>query len=217
MASEKLKKALCEAAEKEFFDIEAARSSWTPSPELEEAMQRLFAREKAHRRIRVRYVLLAAALIVLLTATVVFGAADVRNRVIRFFVEREEDHYNMEYGYWEPGDIPVYDAISQIYEPETLPDGLRFKSRTTADHAVTTVWENGDETLILRQGDGLTKRLLDAERLAHSSLTVGERTVEVYTEENYVLLLWNTEQYTFSVDYYGELSASLLAEMVVGG
>lgn len=217
MASEKLKKALCEAAEKEFYDIEATHSAWTPSPELEMAMQRLFAREKSHRRVRVRYVLLAAALITLLTATVVFGAADVRDRVIRFFVEREEDHYNMEYGYWEPGDIPVYDAITDIYEPETLPDGLQFTARTTADHAVTTVWENGDETLILRQGDGLTKRLIDAERLTHSTLTVGERTVEVYTEENYVLLLWNTEQYTFSVDYYGELSASRLAGMLVGG
>lgn len=217
MASEKLKKALCEASEKEFFDIEATHSAWTPSPELEKTIQSLFAREKSRSRIRIRYALLAAALIVLLTATVVFGAADVRDRVIRFFVEREEDHYNMEYGYWEPGDIPVYDTITDIYEPETLPEGLQFIARTTADHAVTTVWEDGDETLILRQGDGLTKRLIDAERLSHSTLTVGERTVEVYTEENYVLLLWNTEQYTFSVDYYGELSASRLAGMLVGG
>lgn len=217
MASEKLKQALCASAREEYFYIDCEPKQWEPSAQFQRKMERLLQQYRKQRIAGGKRVFLIAAIILLLSVTVLFSVADVREKVIRFFVQYSADHFELEYGVEKAGDIPVGEAISEIYFLTGLPEGFTQESKSITDHSVTTVWTNGEETLIFSQGDGLTTRSVDNERLKKSTVAVNGTTVLSYSEPGYVLLMWNTQTYTFCVDYYGVRQAEELAQIVLNG
>lgn len=215
MANEMLKKALLASAQEEYFNINKACETelWEPSEQFCVRMDNLVRKSGRRYGITIKKALLVAAVIVLVSVMTLFSFASVRESIINFFKEYYVTHFLVEYGYSEPGDIPLGDGIAKIYTFSSLPEGFEEISVTGDDHSVITIWENekGD-ALILSQSDGLTSRNIDAERLQKSSIVIDGTVFEVYTESGYVFILWNTNEYTFSIDYYGEMTADEVAE-----
>lgn len=208
MASEMLKKALLASAHEEYLNIEKSCETdlWEPSEQFCAQMENLLKQTKKRRTVNIRKVLLVAAVIFLISVMTVFSFASVRENVINFFREYYYTHFDLEYGFNESGDITLGNGINTVYTFSSLPEGFEKTSITQNEHSVVTVWEkeNGD-AIILSQGDGITKRSIDAERLEKSRIVSGGTVFEVYTEEDYILILWNTREYTFSIDYYGKM------------
>lgn len=222
MASENLKKALLASAHEEYFyiDKKSETNLWEPSEQFCSRMENLLRQTKKRSTANIKKVLLVAAVIFLISVMTVFSFASVRERVINFFREYYNTHFALEYGFNEPGDIVLGEGINTVYTFSYLPEGFEKVSVTENEHSVTTIWEkeNGD-AIILSQGDGMTKRSVDAERLEKSEIVSDDTVFEVYTEDDYVLILWNTEEYTFSIDYYGEMKTSdiiKIAESLMG-
>ena len=216
MTSDKLKQALRESAAEEFKNIQSETILWEPSEHLSDEMETLFKQAKNKRRPVFKRVLLVAAVILLLSVMTVsvFGISGIRNKVIDYFSHIRRGHIEVEYGYSEAGDINVYDSINDIYTLTNLPDGFAEVSRTADIHTVVTIWENeSGDSLILQQGDGITKRSIDTERLKKTYITLDGTEFEAYSEEGFILLMWNTEKHTFSIDYYGRMSARELARI----
>ena len=216
MASEMLKKALLASAHEEYFNIEknCETELWEPSEQFRAQMQDLLMQAKNRRFVRMRKVLLVAAVITLTAVMTVFSFASVRENVINFFKEYYYTHFDLEYGIDEPGDIVLGDGINTVYTFTSVPDGFAQVNKTDDAHSVITVWEkeNGD-TIILSQGDGMTKRSVDVERLQKSEIVSGGVIYEIYIEDEYILILWNTPEYTFSIDYYGKMNAQEIIKL----
>ncbi len=216
MASETLKMALMQSAKEEYLTIDIAceTENWVPSDAFMKQMDALLQKSQKHSPKRVKYALLAAAVIFLLSVVSVFSVAQVREDIIKFFKEYYYTHFDMEYGYENAGDIITGQGIDEIYVFSVLPDGYEQISRTQNDHSVITVYENGNgASIILSQGDGMTKRSIDAERLTKTDVVSNGTEYEVYSEEDYLLILWNTEKYTFSIDCFGDFSVPDIIEM----
>lgn len=215
MTNEKLKKALRVSATEEFNNINRETVIWEPSPQFRSEMEKLMA--SAHKRhgISFKRVLLAAAVILLIASFSVLSSADVRNRVIRFFTENRSDHVDINYGFDTPGDITLRADIESASAPDFSGYGFTLVSTDSIADAENTVWENDrGEMIIFQKGNGLTLRGVDNETLEKSVTVKNGTEITVYTEKEYILLLWNTEQYTFSVDYYGNRSKDELIEFL---
>ena len=209
MASEVLKKALMASASEEYFNIKliSEADDREPSAAFTAKMEALVRKTDAPAKRSFRYTLLVAAVIALLSVTMVFSVADVRNEVIRLFREYYYTHFDMEYGFEDSGDIIIGDGINEVYTLSSLPQGFTQQSITENEHSVITVWENdGGEALILSQGDGMTKRSVDAERLARAVVVSDGTEYEIYSENGYMVVFWSTENYTFSIDCYGNFN-----------
>lgn len=217
MANEKLKAALSASALKEFDYTDSETIIWNPSREFEQEMEKLLKSINKPKRYSLRFIMVAAAVILLLASASLLSIADVREKVIAFFVNDNDTHYDIEYGYERPGDIAIGDEISDIYTIGGLSADFKLKKREAGEHSAVTVWESDDETIILQQGDGITKRSIDGERLRKTEFTLNNISFAAYSEDGYVLLLWNTDRFTFSVDYYGEKDCEALAEMILSG
>lgn len=209
MASEVLKKALMASAAEEYFNIKliSEADEWELSDSFTAKMDALVRKTDAPARRGFRYTLLIAAVICLISVTTVFSFADVRNEVIRLFREYYYTHFDMEYGFEDSGDIIIGDGINEVYTLGILPQGFTQQSITENEHSVITVWENaGGEALILSQGDGMTKRSVDAERLTRAVVVSDGTEYEVYSEKGYMVVFWSTRDYTFSIDCYGNFT-----------
>lgn len=217
MANEKLKAALSASAMKEFNYTDSETVIWNPSQEFEQNMIKLMKSVNKPKRYSLRLILIAAAVIFLLASASLLSIADVREKVIAFFVSDNDTHYDIEYGYDRPGDITVSDEMSDIYTIGGLSADFEIKKREIGEHSAVTIWESGKETIILQQGDGITKRSVDGERLKKTEFTLGNISFTAYSEDGYALLLWNTDRFTFSVDYYGEKDCEALAGMILSG
>lgn len=216
MASEMLKKALLASAHEEYLKIDklCEPNIWEPSEHFCSQMENLLQQTKKRHTVNIKRVLLVAAVIFLVSVTTVFSFATVREKVINFFKEYYYTHFDMEYGFDEPGDIVLGNGINTVYTFSSLPEGFKKASVTENKHSVTTIWENENgDAIILSQGDGITKRSIDVERLEKTEIVSNGTVFEIYTEENYILILWNTEEYTFSIDYYGEMKSSDIIEI----
>lgn len=214
MTSEKLKQALRESAAEEFLNIQSETILWEPSEQLSDEMETLFKQTGKKRRPVLKRGLLVAAVILLFSAMTisVFGVSDIRNKVIEYFSNIKSGHVEVEYGYNEAGDINVCDSINDVYTLINLPDGFTEVSHTDDIHTVVTIWENENgDSLILQQGDGITKRSIDTERLKKTYITISGTEFEAYSEAGFTLLMWNTEKHTFSIDYYGQIEPEVLA------
>lgn len=213
MASETLKKALLTFSQEEFIYINerCANQNWTPSEQFIHKTERII--KGNHHSINASRILLIAAVVLLLSVTTVFTFADLRENIINSFKEFYQTHFNMEYGNNQPGDI-AGNGIEKVYTL-VLPDGFKIIQHNKNEHSVITVWENTDvETIILSQGDGITKRSIDNERLIQSKTVIDGIECEVYSESGYILVLWNTAEYTFSIDYYGERTINEIADLI---
>lgn len=217
MASEKLKKALLAASQEEYLSIDKKSETieWNPSDDFTADMEVLVKQSEKHRYRSLRRVLLVAAVVVLISCISVLSFAQVREKVINQFRNYYYTHFDVEYGIDEAGDIVVGDGINSVYTFDKLSDGFIQVSYERNEHSVITVWEKGEETLVLSQGDGITKRSIDAERLVKSQQVVNGTVYDIYSEEGYVLVLWSTQEYTFSVDYYGSALLSDIMDIVL--
>lgn len=206
MASENLKKALLASAQEEYLDIDKKSETieWSPSEHFTAQMDELVRRSDKRRFNSVKKVLLVAAVVFLISVISVFSFADVRENVINQFKDYYNTHFDLEYGIDEAGDIAVGGGINDVYTLAIIPEGFVEVQFNRNDHSAVTVWENADgDTLVLSQGDGITKRSVDVERLERvDAVSLGVH-YEMYEEDGYILMLWNTSEYTFSIDYYG--------------
>lgn len=206
MASEMLKKALLTVSAEEFLSIdkECKVQNWIPSEEFIRKTEKIVKGKR--RSFNMGRVLIAAAIILLMSSVCIFSFADLRENIINTFKEFYYTYFDVEYGNNQPGDI-VGNGIEKVYTL-VLPEGFEMTQYNKNEHSVITIWENeSDETLILSQGDGITKRSIDNERLTQSSTVIDGVQYEIYTESGYVLVMWSTAEYTFSLDYYGERSS----------
>ncbi len=206
MASEMLKKALLTVSAEEFLSIdkECKVQNWIPSEEFIRKTEKIVKGKR--RSFNMGRVLIAAAIILLMSSVCIFSFADLRENIINTFKEFYYTYFDVEYGNNQPGDI-VGNGIEKVYTL-VLPEGFEMIQYNKNEHSVITIWENeSDETLILSQGDGITKRSIDNERLTQSSTVIDGVQYEIYTESGYVLVMWSTAEYTFSLDYYGERSS----------
>ena len=213
MTSEMLKKALLTFSEEEFININemCATQKWTPSAQFRQKTERII--KGKHRSIKTGRILLIAAVVLMLSVTTVFSFADLRENIINTFKEFYQTHFDMEYGNNQPGDI-AGDGIEKMYTL-FLPDSFEVTQYNQNEHSVITVWENkNEETIILSQSDGIIKRSIDNERLLQSKATIDGIECDVYSENGYILLLWNTDEYTFSIDYYGERTINEIENLI---
>lgn len=217
MASEKLKKALLTASQEEYLSIDKKSETieWNPSDDFTAKMEVLVKQSENHRHKSLRRVLLVAAVVFLISCITVFSFADVRENVINQFKDYYNTHFDVEYGFDEPGDIVIGDGINCVYTLKEIPDGFVQVNCEKNEHSIITVWEKDDETLVLSQGDGITKRSIDAERLVKTQQVVNGTVYDIYSEEGYVLVLWNTGEYTFGVDYYGDAMSGDIMDIVL--
>lgn len=206
MANDKLKEALRESAMEEFKNIQSETIIWEPSDDFTNEMDALLDGKPVRRKSVLKRGLLIAAVILLISLTTIsaFGIRYMKNNNIGYFSKSKGDHVEIAYGYEESGDITVYDMINHVFTLGKLPEGYKQTSFKSSPHNITTVWENDEgDSIILQQGDGITKRSIDNERLKKSHVAVNGVTMDVYSEEGYSLILWNSDVYTFSIDYYG--------------
>ena len=217
MASEKLKKALLAASQEEYLSIdkESETIEWNPSDDFIAEMEVLVKHTEKRRYRPLKRVLLVAAVVVLISCISVLSFAEVRENVINQFKNYYYTHFDVEYGIDEAGDIVIGDGINSVYTFDKLSDGFIQVSYERNEHSVITVWEKGEETIVLSQGDGITKRSIDAERLVKTQQVVNGTVYEIYSEEGYVLVLWSTAEYTFSVDYYGSALLNDIMDIVL--
>ena len=211
MASEVLKNALLAAAREEFAqaEINCDTLQWIPSDRFNENMENLIRRTKKRQSVPVRRVLVVAAVVILTAVFGVFSSAEIREDIISFFREIYYTHSDVEYGYENAGDIVSPDGIETVYTLSAVPDGFSRIAFNKNEHSVITQWEDEKgNAIILSQGDGITKIGIDNERLEYSQAVSQGIVYEIYTEDGYVLILWNTDVYTFSIDYYGDADAS---------
>ncbi len=216
MASEMLKKALIVSADEEYFKIDnlSENVSWEPSESFLSRMDDILKQTKRRRFINVKRVLLVAAVIFLIGIMTVFSFASVRENVINFFKEYYYTHFELEYGFNESGDIIEGEGLDTVYAFSYLPEGFEKTNVTLNDHSVITEFEKADgDAIILSQGDGITKRNVDVERLRKSEIISDGVIYEVYTEENYIFIMWNTEKYTFSIDYFGKMTPEEIIDL----
>ena len=59
----------------------------------------------------------------------------------------------------------------------------------------------------------MTKRSIDVERLQKTEILSAGVIYELYSQEDYILLLWNTAKYTFSIDYYGKMNGDEIIKL----
>ncbi len=216
MTNEKLKKALVESAKKEYFEIDKSETYlWELSENFVKEMELLVKQTKKRRFVSIKKVLLVAAVVVLVSCMIVFSSADVREDVINYFKEQYDTHFDLEYGMDNAGDIQASGGIKNVYTFAQLPSGFEQSDFTKNLHSVVTVWENAHgDMIILSQGDGITKRSIDNERLVYSKQIKDGVFYEIYTGEDYLLVLWTTAEYTFSVDYYGKESVDEIISII---
>lgn len=216
MASDKLKKALLASAQEEYLKIDKQSETieWEPSADFERRMDELVRSTDNRRRTAVKKVLLVAAVVFLASVLTVMSFANVRHAVINQFKDYYRTHFDIEYGMQEAGDIEYGDGIEKVFTLSFVPDGFYEIQFSRNEHSAVTVWENKNgDTIVLSQGDGITKRSVDAERLERSdSVSMGVH-YELYSEEGYILVLWSTAEYTFSIDYYGSETPSSLVRI----
>lgn len=215
MANEMLKKALREAAQEEYFEIACESINWEPSERFCEMTEPVVKNGKNRTRIVMKRILPIAAVMLLIASTMLFSMADVREKVINYFVSNMKDHIDLQYGFDEPGDIFADDVIDDILTLDLEGKGFYLKEQQMTDHSSVTVWEKGEQFIILQQGDGLTSRSVDTQRLKKNSKTVSGVTFDIYSEEGYYLLLWNTDKYTFSIDCYCDIEPGELIEIIL--
>ena len=138
----------------------------------------------------------------------------MRENVINFFKEYYYTHFELEYGFNESGDIIEGEGIDTVYTFSYLPEGFEKTNVTQNDHSVITEFEKADgDAIILSQGDGITKRNVDVERLEKSEIISDGIIYEVYTQEDYIFIMWNTEKYTFSIDYFGKMTPEEIVDL----
>lgn len=215
MANEMLKKALREAAQEEYFDITCESVEWEPSERFCAMTEPLIKNNRSRTRTVLRRIIPIAAVMLLIASTMLFSMADVREKVINYFENNMKDHIDLEYGFDEAGDISPEDVLNDILMPDFESKGFVLKEQELTDHSSVTVWEKGQQVVILQQGDGLTSRSVDSERLAKSSKTVRGVSFDIYSEEGYYLILWNTDKYTFSLDCYCDIELTELINMIL--
>lgn len=212
--NEQLKNALREVAIEEYFNIESLNVNWEPSERFNRKIKAVAVKNGYRTKNIVKRVILIAAVILLLSSTMFFSFADVKEKVINFFVRDMKDHIEIQYGFDEAGDIFSDGKEQEIFTPDFESNGFVLKKREINEHACVTVWEKGEQFIILQQGDGNTNRFVDTQRLAKNSRTVNGVTYDVYSEEGYSLILWNTDEYTFSLDCYCDTDASEIISMI---
>lgn len=216
MASEILKKALIVSADEEYFNIEKScrTLNWEPSDNFCLRMDNILKQTIKRRFFNPKKVLLVAAVIFLIGVMTVFSFASVRENVINFFKEYYYTHFELEYGFNESGDIVEGEGINTVYAFSYLPEGFEKTNVTQNDHSVITEFEKADgDAIILSQGDGITKRNVDVERLEKSEIISDGIIYEVYTQEDYIFIMWNTEKYTFSIDYFGKMTPEEIVDL----
>lgn len=214
MVNEKLKKALQEAAMEEYFEIACESAEWEPSEQFVAQTEPLIKNNSRVKKI-FRRILPIAAVMFLLASTMLLSMADVRDKVINYFESNKKDHIDLQYGFDEAGDIPAGEEISDILMPDFESEGFRLKDQDRTDHTAVSVWEKGEQVIILQQGDGLTNRSLDNQRLVKSSRYVNGVQFDIYSEEGYYLLLWTTPKYTFSLDCYCDIEPEEIIELIL--
>lgn len=215
MANDKLKQALREAAQKEYFDITCESAQWEPSERFCAKTEPVIKNNNSRTRTVFRRIVPIAAVMLLLASTMLFSMADVREKVINYFESNRKDHIDLKYGFDEAGDISPEDVLNDILMPDFESKGFTLKKQELTDHSSVTVWEKGQQVVILQQGDGLTNRSVDAERLVKNSKTVRGVSFDIYSEEGYYLILWTTDKYTFSLDCYCDIEQTEIIDMIL--
>lgn len=218
MTNEMLKRALRASATEEFknININSETIIWEPSKQFNAEMEQLIAETTHSRRmISFKRVLLVAAVVLLIAVTAVFSSASVRNRVIQFFTQNLNDHANISYGYDKKDDVVIDGSTSESNIPDFSDIGYTMVSTQSIEHAYAAEWENGSgETLIFQQGSVLTERAVDNETLVRSDIVKNGVEIICFRDEGYCLLLWNTDNYTYSIDYYGGKNTDELLELL---
>ena len=216
MASEMLKKALIVSAEKEFDDIysESVKMIWNPSPRFTSEISELIRKSERRKLKGFKKVALIAAVIVLISVMAVFSFAQVRNTVINSFRKIYATHFILEYGVDEAGDINKLQNMDALFTLSALPSDFELVSADNNGHSAVTIWENEkEETLIFAQGDGISKRSIDNERLEEQIVFDNDIEYRIFSEDGYMFVMWATAEYTFSIDYFGEKSADDLIKI----
>lgn len=212
--NEQLKKALREVALEEYLNIAGQNTDWIPSAQFEKKMQSLTGRNMYRAKNLMKRIIIVAAVILLLASTMLLSFADVREKVINFFVRDMKNHIEIQYGFNEAGDIFSDGREQEIFSPDFESKGFVLKERETNEHACVTVWEKGEQFIILQQGDGNTNRFVDTQRLEKISKNANGVTFDIYSEEGYFLILWNTDVYTFSLDCYCDIDSDEIISML---
>lgn len=214
MANEKLKKALQEAAMEEYLNIACESAEWEPSEEFIAQTEPVIKNDSRVRRV-FRRIIPIAAVMLLLASTMILSMADVRERVINYFESNEKDHIDLQYGYNEAGDIPAGKEITDILMPDFESEGFRLYDTDRTGHSAVSVWKHDSDMIVLQQGDGLTSRSLDIERLVKSNRSVNGVSFDIYSGAGYYLILWTTEKYTFSLDCYCDIEPEKIIGLVI--
>lgn len=213
MANDKLKLALQDSALTEYLNISNDNAEWTPSDNFERKMEGIINKRK-WRPISSRHILVAAAVVILVTILAVFSIAAVKDNILQFIVSDRGNVAQIEYdkpiydsvgGLIGEGDTIVMDTFDEIYTLD-LGDEYNETDHKVSDMFITTAWENGEgNIIILTQGIGNELRKIDTKGLARQDAEIDGVAYMIFSSDEYSLILWNTDKYSFSLEYYGNM------------
>ena len=212
--SERSCAALTAAVDKELELTLASCPAPAPSKAFEARMEGLIAEEKrpVRRLVNSRAKHVAAALIaaVLLLTVVSFTSERIRSSVAGFFVQTFGDHSE----YFNPGVTKT--SIEEEYGLVPVPEGFDEKTVINADTCRVTDYNKNGILLRLMQMTGKDARIaVDNEHGAFTEMTLGEKTVRIYSAEGCADAAWVENGYLFSLTYNSAVDADLFLDWIM--
>lgn len=143
-----------------------------------------------------------ATLVAVLSLLFIFGfsVSAIREPIVNFFIETYETFTE----FFFEGD--TIDEINSEYIISYIPDGFEEVDKYVETIAIITTYKDSSgKTLELTQDitDG-TAFSLDAEKGHTNKITISEKTVYLYTQDDFAQAIWTEGQYLFTLTYDGE-------------
>ncbi len=107
------------------------------------------------------------------------------------------------------------EAIEERYEPSYLPEGFEETEYLEFNTAISTIWTNKGETVILEQGIGHDSRVsLDTQFESYKTILVGEYTVYYVYRNNTYSSVWIQDGYVFCLTCTGDFSLEEMTQII---
>lgn len=209
------KQALREAASAEFQDIprDDTQIAHDFSPKFQRKMDKLIRNERSSAWHLVNTAAKRAAVILiafLTLSTVALSVDSIREPVVRFV----EKVLGISTDYTFEGDVTK--SITQEYTLGFVPEGFELVQSEETDGGIVKIWEGAEDNL-LKYCQVITKNSIfsiDAEQGIIRTVTVNDRVVKLYQDDEIFIAVWIENGYAFKIESTGGISYEEIISMV---
>ena len=206
-----LKRAFTELAQKEYARY-ADTPSVQPSEQFDRKMQALLRAQRSPRQKCKRLAFKCAsvlAVLVLLGGGIAFSSPAVQAQIVTLFKHVHKAGTDLIFN----PDPTKPSTLKTTYLPAALPEGFVENTRFVDDNDINLYWShpNGDAIFYNQFCFSNSTYSIDTENCTEQAVLVNGAAGTLYQKAGYKALIWQTDEYFFSLFYEGNAPYDLLA------